>query len=162
MKRVCDHHPIQFKILLTHTFLYFRESHLWKYSSKTTNQNISNEHNNINYGTHTHWLMLQRNTLHHQLQVHHKADTSVSNNNSGVWCRPVHDDVIKWKHFPRYWPFLRGIHRSPVNSPYKGQWRGALIFSLICVWINGWVNNREAGDLRRYRSHYDVSVMFKH
>ena len=61
-----------------------------------------------------------------------------------------HDDVIKWKHFPRYWPFVRGIHRSPVNSPHKGQWRGALIFSLICVWINGWVNNSEAGDLRRY------------
>ena len=28
------------------------------------------------------------------------------------------DDVIKWKHFPRYWPFVRGIHRSPVNSPH--------------------------------------------
>ena len=52
----------------------------------------------------------------------------------------LHDDVIKWKHFPRYWPFVRGIHRSPVNSPHKGQWRGALIFSLICLWINGWVN----------------------
>ena len=51
-----------------------------------------------------------------------------------------HDDVIKWKHFPRYWPFVRGIHRSPVNSPHKGQWRGALIFSLICAWINGWIN----------------------
>ena len=33
------------------------------------------------------------------------------------------------------------------------------MFSLICVWINGWVNNREAGDLRRYRGHYDVIVM---
>ena len=43
------------------------------------------------------------------------------------------DDVIKWKHFPRYWPFVRGIHRSPVNSPHKGQWRGALMFSLICA-----------------------------
>ena len=70
-----------------------------------------------------------------------------------------HDDVIKWKHFPRYWPFVRGIHRSPVNSPHKGQWRGALMFSLICVWINGWVKNGEAGDLRRYRAHYDVTVM---
>ena len=70
-----------------------------------------------------------------------------------------HDDVIKWKHFPRYWPFVRGIHRSPVNSPHKGLWRGALMFSLICVWISGWVNNREAGDLRRYRAHYDVIVM---
>ena len=71
----------------------------------------------------------------------------------------VQDADIKWKHFPRYWPFVRGIHRSPVNSPHKGQWRGALMFSLICVWINGWVNNREAGDLRRYRAHYDVTVM---
>ena len=44
-----------------------------------------------------------------------------------------HGDVIKWKHFPRYWPFVWGIHRSPVNSPHKGQWRGALMFSLICA-----------------------------
>ena len=71
----------------------------------------------------------------------------------------MHDDVIKWKHFPRYWPFVRGIHRSPVNSSHKGLWRGALMFSLICVWINGWVNNREAGDLRRYRAYYDVNLM---
>ena len=70
-----------------------------------------------------------------------------------------HDDVIKWKHFPRYWPFVRGIHRSPVNSPHKSQWRGALMFSLMCARINSWVNNREAGDLRRYRHHYDVIVM---
>ena len=66
---------------------------------------------------------------------------------------------MQWKYFPRYWPFVRGIHRSPVNSPHKGQWRGALIFSLICAWINGWVNNREAGDLRRHHAHYDVIVM---
>ena len=71
----------------------------------------------------------------------------------------VHDDVIKLKHFPRYWPFVWGIHRSPVNFPHKGQWRGALMFSLICVWINGWVNNGEAGDLRRNRAHYNVTVM---
>ena len=70
-----------------------------------------------------------------------------------------HDDVIKWKHFPRCWPFARGIHRSPVNSPHKGQWRGALMFSLIWVWMKGWVNNRKAGDLRHYRAHYDATVM---
>ena len=64
-----------------------------------------------------------------------------------------HDDVMK--HFPHNWPFVRGIHRSPVNSPHKGQWRGALMFSLIC----DWVNSREAGDLRRYCAHYDVIVM---
>ena len=70
-----------------------------------------------------------------------------------------HDDVMKWKHFPRYWPFVQGIPRSPVNSPHKGQWRGALMLSLICVGINDWVNNRDAGDLRRDRAHYDVTLM---
>ena len=55
---------------------------------------------------------------------------------------------------------LCGEFMSPVNSPHKGQWRGALMFSLICVWINGWVNNSEAGDLRHHRAHYDVIVMF--
>ena len=42
-----------------------------------------------------------------------------------------HDVVIKWKHFPHYWLFVRGIHRTPVNSLHKGQWRGALMFLLI-------------------------------
>ena len=70
------------------------------------------------------------------------------------------DEVIKWKHFPGYWPFVQGISRSPVNSPDKGQWRGALVISLNCAWINGWVDNREAGDLRRHRVHYDVTVMW--
>ena len=73
--------------------------------------------------------------------------------------RCAHNEVIKWKHFQRYWPFVRRIHRSPVNSPHKGQWRGALMFSLIWAWINSWANNREAGDLRRYSTHYDVTVM---
>ena len=72
----------------------------------------------------------------------------------------THDDVIKWKHFPRYWPFVRGIHRFPVNFPHKGQWRGALMFSLICTRISGWVNNRDAGDLRHHRAHYDVTIMY--
>ena len=70
-----------------------------------------------------------------------------------------HDDVIKWKHFPRSWPFVWGIYRSPVNSPHKGQWRGALRFSLICAWIHGWLTYREAGDLRHHRAHYDATVM---
>ena len=75
---------------------------------------------------------------------------------------PQHDDVIKWKHFPHYWPFVRGIPRSPVNSPHKGQWRGALMFTLIWARINGWINNREAGNVRHYRGHYDVTVMEAH
>ena len=41
----------------------------------------------------------------------------------------------------------------------KAQWRGALMFSLICAWMNSWVNNGEDGDLRRHRTRYDVTVM---
>ena len=78
---------------------------------------------------------------------------------SGSMAPDNHDDVIIWKHFPCYWPFVRGIHRSPVNSPHKGQWLGALMFCLICAWINSWVNNGEAGDLRRNHTHYDVNAI---
>ena len=105
-----------------------------------------------------------RNTIYiiyHKLYIRQANTHNNSFNHTKCWQNVVllHDDVIKWKHFPRYWPFVRGIHRSPVNSPHKGQWRGALMFSLICICINGWVNNHEAGDLRRDRAHYDVSVM---
>ena len=57
---------------------------------------------------------------------------------------------------------LWGIHRSPVNSPHKGQWCEASMFSLICPWINDWVNNREACDLRLQRAFYNVIVMPLH
>ena len=87
-----------------------------------------------------------------------------------------HRPYIWWRHqmetFPRYWPFVRGIHRSLgdwpfvrgihrplVDSPHKGQWRGALMFSLIFAWTYGWPSNQDAGDLRRHRAHYDVTVM---
>ena len=72
-----------------------------------------------------------------------------------VWTtfRALHDDVIKWKHFLRNWPFVRGIHRSPVNSKHKGQWRGALMFALICVWIKqswGWRFETQSYSLWRH------------
>ena len=92
-----------------------------------------------------------------------------------------HDDVIRWKHFPRHWPFAWGIHRqiltwwrhqmetfsailaicagNSLNSLHKGPWRWALLFSLIRTRINGWVNNVKAGDLRHHRAHCDVTVM---
>ena len=72
----------------------------------------------------------------------------------------THEDIIKWKCFLCYWPFVWGIHPSPVNSPHKDQWCRALMFSLICTCINGWVNNGEAGDLRRHHASYDVIVMY--
>ena len=92
------------------------------------------------------WLAVGQTTSHYLNQLWHGFPTH-------------HDDVIKWKRFPRYWPFVRGIHRFPVNFPHKGQCRRVLIFPWICVWINDWVNNREAGDLRRYRAYYDVTLM---
>ena len=73
--------------------------------------------------------------------------------------KTVHDDVIKWKHFPRDLPFVRGIHRLPANFPHKDKWRGTFVFSLICTWSNGWGNNRNAYDLRRHGAHYDDTAM---
>ena len=68
-----------------------------------------------------------------------------------------------WRHqmetFSASLALCAGNSPVPVNSPHKGQWRGVLMFSLICVWINGWVNNRESGYLRRNRGHHDVIVM---
>ena len=70
-----------------------------------------------------------------------------------------HDDVIRRKTKSHYWPFIRGFHRWPVNSPHKGQWHGALMFPLIYAWTNSWANNWDTGDLRRHRAHCDVTVM---
>ena len=68
----------------------------------------------------------------------------------------------RWRH--QMEPFnalLWGIHRWPVNSPRKGPATLSFKFSLICSWINDWVNNRESRDLRHHRAHYDVIVMIK-
>ena len=62
---------------------------------------------------------------------------------------------MKWKHFTRYWPFVRGIHPSSVNSPYKGQWCAALIF----LWSAPEQTVEEAIDLEHHRAQYDVIVM---
>ena len=70
-----------------------------------------------------------------------------------------HDDVIKWKHFPLYWPFVRDIHRSPVTFPSQRPVTRSFDVSLIYTWTNGRINSRDAGDLRRYRAYNDVTVM---
>ena len=59
-----------------------------------------------------------------------------------------------WRHQMETFSALLAICEG-----HKGQWRGALMLSLVCDWISGWVNNREAGDLRRYRVHCDVIVV---
>ena len=68
------------------------------------------------------------------------------------WCHQM-------ETFSALLAFCGGIHWLPVNSLHKCQWRRALMFSLIFTWINGWVNNGEAGDLRCLLAHYDVTVM---
>ena len=71
----------------------------------------------------------------------------------GAWWRQ------QMEHFQRHWSFLRGIHRLPVDSPCKGQWRGVLMFSLIYARTNDWANNRDTRDVRRHHVHYDVTIM---
>ena len=71
-----------------------------------------------------------------------------------------HDDVIKWKLSPRYWTFVQGIHRSLVNSLTKASDAELWCFLWSAPWTNGWVNNREAGDLRRYHSHFDIILRY--
>ena len=63
----------------------------------------------------------------------------------------------KWKQFRRCWPFVRVIKRPSVNSSHKGQWWGALMFSLISAWANSWGTNGDAGD----RAHCDVTIMWR-
>ena len=78
-------------------------------------------------------------------------------------------NVAWWRHHMETFSVLLALSagnspvtgESPVNSPHKGQWRRALVFSLICAWINGWVNNRETVDLRWHRAHYGVIVMLQ-
>ena len=87
------------------------------------------------------------------------------------WVKP--NQLLKPKSNQRWWRCVSTLDifmmtssnvslfrvTGPVNSSHKGQWRGALMFSLICAWINSWVNNREASDLRRNRARYNVTVM---
>ena len=101
----------------------------------------------ISHGLAKFCQILDSNKFHVDIQYHNSPlathNTMTSSNGS----------------IPRYWPFVRGMHWSPVNSPHKGQWREALMFSLICVWTNSWANNGDVGDLRCHRAHYDVIVM---
>ena len=96
------------------------------------------------------------------LFLHHWDDDVLTLNGEVSYCLQL-SSATWWRHqmetFSAQLALCAGNSPVPVNSPHKGQWRGTLMFSLICVWINGWVNNREAGDLRRHSGHYDVNVM---
>ena len=120
-----------------------------------------------NADTNTNWS----ETLRHNISLHYHFCIPYMIQDVPALLSPIllHDDIMKWKHFLRYWPFVLGIHRSlvnspihrsPVNSHHKGQWRGALMCSLICPWINDWASNEETGDLRHHPTDYDITVMF--
>ena len=74
---------------------------------------------------------LKTNMCQTDIEAFHTPFATYCTSNGRIF--RTHDDLIKCKHFPPYWPFVRGIHRSPVNSPHRDQWRGALVFSLICA-----------------------------
>ena len=68
-----------------------------------------------------------------------------------------------WRHQMDTFSALMALFAGnlPVTGGFlaKGQWHGALMFSLICAWTNSSANNRDAGDLRCHCAHYDVTVM---
>ena len=76
------------------------------------------------------WLVMLSSAIYFALYIYIYTLIPLDYNAPGDKQAWNQDDVIKWKHFPRYWPFVSGIHRSPVDSPHKGQWRGALMFFL--------------------------------
>ena len=88
-----------------------------------------------------------------------KACSLASNEARMPLAANTHNGVIKWKHFPHYWPFVQGIHQSPVNFPHKVQRHGISMFLWSALWINGWINNHEAGELGCHCPHYDVIIM---
>ena len=73
----------------------------------------------------------------------------------------IHYDVRhQVETFSALLTIFRGTHRSPVDSLHKGQWREALLFSLIDAWSKGWANNRYDGDLRCHGAHCDVTIVW--
>ena len=86
-----------------------------------------------------------------------------------VWiCPGLHDNMVTWNYmmtssvetFSALLAICAGNSPVPGEFPAQRPGRGALMFSLICVWMNVWVNNRE--DLRLYSTHYDITVMIFH
>ena len=136
----------------------------WKYSALYSVQNFRSIHS-------FDWLLwanesLQKFSLNKLLTVyivmllgrHSGQGRGYKTNLSCLLYSPLHDDVIKWKYVLCYWPFVRGIHRSQVNSPHKSQWRVALMFSFICAQTNSLANNGNMVDLRCHHTHHNAIV----
>ena len=99
---------------------------------------------------------------------HPSAQVSFSSQSDTTTCprsrEVAQPRVTWWRHQMETYSMLLALceGNSPVTGklPHKGQWHGALRFLLICARTNGWENHRDAGDLRRHRAHYDVTVMW--
>ena len=122
-----------------------------------TSQNIF-----VKFG-HLETILVKQNTRYSNYMTHghsaYKAAMSLIRISINIVLTMLHYDVIKWKHLPRYRPFVRGIHKPLMDFPHKEQWQGALMFSLIYDWTKSWANNRDAGDLGPHCAHYDVGVL---
>ena len=95
--------------------------------------------------------------------ISHYRDGPVSYRECTI-CTHSGDGFTWWRHQMETFSALLAIcaGNSPVTGIFpaaQSQWRRALIYSLICARINGWVDNGEPGDLRRHRAHNDVTVM---
>ena len=93
--------------------------------SQICNDTIENEVSNINV-LYIFYLLLAEIDISSNVWTRVKPFCQLSSYSSME--TNIDDDVIKWRHFSRYWPFVRGIYRPSMNSPHKGQWRGALMF----------------------------------
>ena len=114
----------------------FRSMSLKSLGIEQISQNIISELNQIQ-----NWLLVNNRHRHikdptpnimnsQDIGVSHFNFLSLTIDEHANWhAHILHDDVTKWKHFPRYWSIVQGIHRSPVIFPHKGQWRRALMFS---------------------------------
>ena len=72
------------------------------------NRRLAERANHI-HGCSFAWAMFPSHVILKPIPLRHPSHVGVG----------LHDDVIKWKYFPRYWPFVLGIHWSPVKFPMQ-------------------------------------------
>ena len=126
----------------------------------------------------THWAIYFAVIICHFLNAFCSCYSHSKNTKFCPWRSNWQWNYMRWGTYIRYFQYpsrLIGVFYTTMITSSNGdifrvtghlcgeftgpQWRGALMLSLIWAWINGWVNNRAAGDLRRHHAHYDVIVM---
>ena len=153
----------------------FTEEILWKYCLQLYSHQVSQQkiasHHQLTTPLSCHILMNHTNLLkkkkkkkkkRSQIFVHNAPDGTLSSEKK-QYPHPPSTFSSWWRHQMETFSALLALcaGNSPVTREFPSQRpvTRSFIFSLICAWINGWVNNLEAGDLRRHRGHYDITVM---